>query len=204
MSALWFQVRVFIGGEFSGVVRDAFIARGHDAMSCDLRPTERPGPHHQGSWFDPEIMREQFDLGIFHPDCTFLTVSANRWFDDWRVEARLAALHTVRAIWAMRNFKKLAIENPIGVLSTFWRRPDQVIQPSQFGDPFRKATCLWLRGDLPLLVATNDLGAGEQACWKEPPSPERKKNRSRTYPGIASAFADQWGNEIVERAAARG
>lgn len=187
-------MKVFIGGEFSGIVRDQFIARGHEAKSCDFRPTERPGPHHTGSWFDPEIMREQFDLGIFHPDCTFLTVSANRWFDDWRVEARLAALHTVRAIWVMPNFKALAVENPIGVLSTFWRRPTQIIEPFHFGDPFKKATCLWLK-NLPALVATNDLGGGEQACWKEPPSPDRKKkNRARTYLGIAAAMADQWGN----------
>ena len=183
---------MFIGGEFSGIVRDAFTALGHQATSCDFRPTEQPGWHHQGSWWDPEIMRQQWDLGIFHPDCTFLTVSGNRWFDEWRVEARMAALHTVRALWMMPNFARLAIENPIGVLSTFWRRPDQIIEPFQFGDPFKKATCLWLR-NLPPLMVTNDLGKGEQACWFEPPSAERKKNRSRTYQGIANAMAEQWG-----------
>ena len=183
---------MFIGGELSGIVRDAFTAAGHQATSCDFRPTEQPGRHHQGSWWDPEIMRQQWDLGIFHPDCTFLTVSGNRWFDEWRVEARMAALHTVRALWMMPNFKSLAIENPIGVLSTFWRRPDQIIEPFQFGDPFKKATCLWLR-NLPPLMVTNDLGKGEQACWFEPPSVERKKNRSRTYQGIANAMAEQWG-----------
>lgn len=174
------------------MVRDAFIARGHYAKSCDFLETERPGPHHRGSWFDPEILRETWDLGIFHPDCTFLVVSANRWADaDWRVEARLSAVHTVRAIWAL-PFPRLALENPVGVLSTFWRRPTQIIEPFQFGDPFKKTTCLWLR-DLPVLVPTNDLGTGEQACWREPPSPERKMNRSRTYAGIARAMSEQWG-----------
>lgn len=186
-------MRVLVGCEFSGIVRDAFIAKGHEAISCDYWPSERPGPHHQGSIFDPQVMGhgQQWDLGIFHPDCTFLTVSANKHFNDWRVEARLSALHFVRAVWAL-PIKKLAIENPIGVLSTFWRRPDQVIEPYQFGDPFKKSTCLWLRG-LPPLVPTSSLTGGAQRCWKEPPSPERKKNRSRTYQGIAEAFAEQWG-----------
>lgn len=185
-------MKVLIGCEFSGVVREAFRARGHEAVSCDYWPTEQPGPHHHGSIFDPEVMGQEWDLGIFHPDCTFLTVSANRWFNEWRVEARLAALHFVRAIWAL-PIKRVAVENPIGVLSTFWRRPDQVIEPFQFGDPFKKATCLWLR-DLPPLRPTNNLGRGEQACWYEPPSAERKKNRSRTYQGIADAMAEQWGS----------
>lgn len=185
-------MRVFIGMEFSGRVREAFRKRGHYAKSCDYWPSEQPGPHHQGSIFDPEIWREEWDLGIFHPDCTFLTVSANKHFNDWRVEARLAALHTVRAIWAL-PIKRIAIENPIGVLSTFWRRPDQVVEPYHFGDPYKKATCLWLK-DLPPLVPSNDLGKGEQACWFEPPGPQRKKNRSRTYPGLAEAMAEQWGD----------
>lgn len=186
-------MRVLIGCECSGRVRDAFLALGHEAVSCDYQTSEQPGPHHQGSIFDPAVMGEDqhWDLGIFHPDCTFLTVSANKHFNDWRVEARLAALHFVRAIWAL-PIEKLAIENPIGVLSTFWRRPDQIIEPYHFGDPFKKATCLWTR-NLPLLVPTNNLGSGHQACWKEPPSAERKRNRSRTYQGIASAFAKQWG-----------
>ena len=194
-------LRVLIGCECSGRVRSAFRALGHDAYSCDLYPAEDRSPYHfQCSIFDPQVLHEHWDLGIFHPDCTFLVVSGNRWFDDWRVEARMAALHFVRAIWAL-PIPRIAIENPIGVLSTFWRRPEQVIEPFHFGDPFKKATCLWLK-NLPLLVPTNDLGGGVQACWKEPPSPARKKNRSRTYPGIATAMAAQWGgwavNEVIE------
>lgn len=184
-------MRVLVGCEFSGIVRDAFRARGHEAVSCDLLPTEQPGPHRHGSILDVSILNEGWDLMIAHPDCTFLTVSGNRWFDDWRIEARMSALHFVRALWAF-PIKRIAIENPIGVLSTFWQRPTQVIEPYQFGDPFKKATCLWLK-NLPPLAPTNNLGQGEQRCWKEPPSPERKKNRSRTYQGIANAMAAQWG-----------
>jgi hypothetical protein len=123
-------------------------------------------------------------------------VSGARWMQiEWREEAQLAALHTVKAIWKL-PFEKIAIENPVGKLSSLWRGPSQIIQPFQFGDPFKKTTCLWLK-NLPPLVPTNDLGDGEQACWKEPPGPNRKKNRARTYPGIADAMAEQWGGEIT-------
>jgi|SRR5262245_27960950 len=183
-------MRVLIAGEFSGRVRDAFIRYGHDAVSCDYRPTEQPGPHVVGSWYD--VVNDGWDLMIAHPDCTFLTVSGNRWNTvAWRQEAQAAALHTVRALWEF-PIPKIAIENPVGRLSTLWRPPDQIIQPFHFGDPFRKTTCLWLK-NLPLLVPTNDLGSGYQACWYESPGPNRKKNRSRTYPGIATAMAIQWG-----------
>lgn len=187
-------MKVFIGCERSGRVRDAFTARGHDAISCDYFPSETPGKHYQGSIFDPEVMKYSYDLGIFFPDCTFLTVSGNRWFEDsWRFEARLAAIHFVRAIWQLTNFRNLAIENPIGVLSTTWRRPCQIIQPWQFGHGETKATCLWFRG-LPYLKPTNIVDGREGRVWKEPPGPDRKINRSRTYEGIAAAMAEQWGN----------
>lgn len=184
-------VRVLVGCEFSGMVRDAFARRGHDAWSCDIVPSERPGQHILGTILSPEILGQHWDLGIFHPDCTFLAGSGARWMSiEWREEAQLAALHFVKALWKF-PIERVAIENPVGKLSSLWRGPDQVIQPYQFGDPYRKATCLWLR-NLPPLVPTNDLGDGEQACWREPPSPERKQNRSRTYPGIAEAMAEQW------------
>jgi len=186
-------MRVLVACEFSGTVRDAFAARGHDAWSCDLLPSEKPGNHIQGTILDHDIVSREWDLMIAHPDCTFLTVSANRWAcDEWRIEARIAAMHFVRSLWAF-PVRRIAIENPVGVLNTFWRRPDQTVQPYQFGDPFKKGTCLWLKG-LPLLVPTNDLGDGEQACWKEPPSEDRWKIRSRTYRGIALAMAEQWGS----------
>lgn len=185
-------MKVIIGCERSGIVRDAFIARGHEAVSCDLAPTERPGPHIQDTILSADIWKQHWDLGIFHPDCTFLTVSGARWMSvEWREEAQLAALHFVRALWKL-PIERIAIENPVGKLSSLWRGPDQIIQPYQFGDPFKKTTCLWLK-NLPRLAATSDLETGEQACWKEAPGPERKMNRARTYPGIADAMAAQWG-----------
>lgn len=145
-------------------------------------------------------MRQHWDLGIFHPDCTFLVVSGARWMSiEWREEAQLAALHTVKAIWRL-PIDKIAIENPVGKLSSLWRPPDQIVQPFHFGDPYRKTTCLWLK-NLPKLVPTNDLGTGEQACWLEPPGPERKRNRARTYPGFADAMAEQWTAALLEKIA---
>lgn len=187
-------MRVLIGCECSGRVRSAFRAKGHDAWSCDILPAEDGSPYHyQGTILDPAIIKQNWDLFIGHPDCTFLTVSGARWMsEEWREEAQLAALHFVKSLWRF-PIKRKAIENPIGKLSSLWKGPTQIIEPFHFGDPFKKATCLWL-DNLPPLVPTNNLGGGEQACWKEPPGPDRKKNRSRTYPGIAKAMAEQWGN----------
>jgi hypothetical protein len=185
-------MRVLVGMECSGVVREAFRRRGHDAWSCDYRPTEILGPHLQTSVFDNEVVNGEWDLAIFHPDCTFLTVSGARWQRiEWREEALLMGLHTVKALWRF-PIPRIAIENPIGRLSSLWRGPDQIVQPYFFGDPFKKTTGLWLKGLTPL-EKTNDLGDGEQACWKEAPSAERRANRSRTKPGIAEAMAEQWG-----------
>lgn len=201
-------MRVLIGCESSARVRDAFRARGHDAWSCDILPTEGdPRWHIQGSIFDVAVVKGGWDLGIFHPDCTFLTVSGNRWaMEEWREEARLMALHTVKAI---RKFpiKKKVIENPIGKLGTLWRGPDQIVQPWQFwhlgtpGEGEIKATCFWLEGVDPLVPTTPDEPGRHPACWLEAPSPERKRNRSRTYLGIADAMAEQWGREQVQEAA---
>lgn len=191
-------MKVLVACEFSGIVRDAFIARGHDACSCDLLPTERPGPHIQGSVFDVKIVNAGWDLMIAHPDCTFLTVSGARWMsEEWRQEALLMALHTVKALWKF-PVERIAIENPIGRLSSLWRGPDQYIQPWQFGHGERKATGLWLK-NLPPLYPTNEVEGREQRVWKETPSPERKKNRSRTYQGIAEAMASQWNAVAVKR-----
>lgn len=160
--------------------------------AATYRPTEIPGNHLQTSVLDNEVVNGGWDLMIAHPDCTFLTVSGARWMSiEWREEAQLAALHFVKALWKF-PVQRIAIENPIGKLSSLWRGPDEIIQPYQFGDPFRKATGIWRKG-LPALVPTNDLGNGEQECWKEAPSPERRKNRSRTKPGMADAMAEQWG-----------
>ena len=194
-------MRVLVACEFSGIVRDAFAVHGHEAWSCDLLPSERPGNHFQGTILDQQIINRGWDLLIAHPDCTYLTVSANAWAgEDWRIEARLAAMHFVRSLWSF-PVERVAIENPIGVLGTFWKRPTQIIQPWQFGDDASKNTCLWLRG-LPQLEPTavlcgdrgtrraNQTASGQNRLG---PSPTRKMERSRTYPGIAAAMAEQWG-----------
>lgn len=151
-------MRVLIGCEFSGRVRDAFLDKGHDAISCDLLPTDVPGPHYQGDIFD--IIDDGFDLAIFHPPCTYLTVSGNKWFKPefadrfpTRHQDREDAIEFIMKL-ANCDIPKIAIENPVGVLSTRWRKPDQIIQPWMFGDAESKKTCLWLK-NLPKLVPTN-------------------------------------------------
>ena len=181
-------MRILVACEFSGVVRDAFLARGHDAMSCDLLPTEAPGPHYQGDVRD--ILDDGWDLMIAHPPCTHLAVSGARWFKDKRQEQE-DALDFVRLLLDA-PIPRIALENPVSVISTRIRKPDQIIQPWMFGHGETKATCLWLK-NLPLLVPTNVVEGREQRVWKLPPSPDRWMLRSETYPGIAAAMADQWG-----------
>lgn len=220
-------MRVLVACEYSGRVRDAFIARGHDAMSCDLLPTESPGPHYQGDIRDVlESVRMNdgmgFDLLIAHPDCTFLTVSAAWAYGpgpyhqkikpgtltgDERIAAREDAIRFVEALWNA-PIKMKAIENPIGVLSTRFRKPTQIINPHQFGHDASKATCLWL-DNLPPLIPTRHIAPrivmhnGKQVKrWgnqtdsgqnKLTPSADRWKDRARTYQGWADAMAEQWG-----------
>lgn len=181
-------VKVLIACEYSGVVRDAFIAAGHDAMSCDLLPTEQPGPHYQGDVMD--IVNDGWDLMIAHPPCTHLAVSGARWFKD-KQEEQAEALAFVQALMDA-PIPRIALENPVSVISSRIRKPDQIIQPWQFGHGETKATCLWLKG-LPLLEPTDVVDGREARIHKMPPSPDRWKDRSRTYPGIAKAMASQWG-----------
>lgn len=182
-------MRVLVACEFSGIVRDAFRALGHDAVSCDLLPSERPGPHLQCDVRDLNFA--DFDLVIAHPPCTYLAVSGARWFSQ-RLSSQLRALDFVRWLWK-QPCPAMALENPISVLSTKWRKPDQIIQPWQFGHGETKATCLWLRA-LPRLEATCVVSGREQRVHRVPPSAERWKQRSRTLPGIAVAMARQWGS----------
>lgn len=184
-------MKVLIACEYSGIVRDAFIERGYNAMSCDLLPTERPGPHYQGDIFD--VIAEGWDLMIAHPPCTDLAVSGARWF-HLKVEKQAAALEFVRKL-LYAPIPHIALENPVSVISSRIRKPTQVIQPWQFGHGETKATCLWLKG-LPKLAATNVVSGREQRIWKLPPSADRWKERSRTFPGIAAAMADQWGRYV--------
>lgn len=181
-------MKVLVACEYSGRVRDAFIVKGHDAISCDLLPTEAPGPHYQGDVRD--IINDGFDLMIGHPPCTHLAVSGSRWFKD-KVEEQEEALEFVRILMGA-PIAKIAIENPISVISSRIRKPDQIVQPWQFGHGETKATCLWLKG-LPKLRPTNVVEGREARVHRMPPGPDRWKERSRTYSGIALAMADQWG-----------
>jgi len=181
-------MKVLVACEYSGTVRDAFIAAGHDAMSCDLLPTEKEGPHYQGNVLD--ILGDGWDLMVAHPPCTHLAVSGARWFKD-KVNEQAEALDFVR-ILLDAPVDKIALENPVSVISSKIRKPDQVIQPWQYGHGETKATCLWLK-NLPKLVATNVVDGRENRVHKMPPSPDRWKLRSTTYSGIARAMAQQWG-----------
>jgi hypothetical protein len=214
-------VRVLVACEYSGRVRDAFIAAGHDATSCDLLPSESAGPHHQGDVI--ELLHGGWDLMIAHPPCTYLTVAAEWAYKDVQTKKikpgtligqarRDAREQAVRFVMALANapIPRIAIENPIGVLSTRWREPDQFIQPYEYGDDASKKTCLWLKG-LPRLKPTalcpprlalsadsrsyslrwgNQTDSGQN---KEPPADDRWKIRSETYAGWAHAMASQWG-----------
>lgn len=184
--------------EYSGVVRDAFIRAGHYAISCDLLPTEAPGPHIQGDCLAQDW--SGYDLLICHPPCTHLAVSGARYFAKKQVE-QAAALDFVRALMAL-PVPRIALENPISIISSRIRKPDQIIQPWQFGHDASKATCLWLQG-LPLLQPVNQLPGDHKTRRanqtpsgqnKLGPSPDRWKLRSRTYDGIANAMAQQWGS----------
>jgi len=157
-------------------------------MSCDLLPSETPGMHSQGDVL--EILDEGWDLMIAHPPCTHLAVSGARWFKDKQTEQQEAIEFFMSLVNA--PIDKIAIENPISIMSSRYRKPDQIIQPWQFGHGETKATCLWLK-NLPKLVPTNIVEGREQRVHKMPPSPDRWKERSRTYQGIADAMAEQWG-----------
>lgn len=181
------KLKVLIACEFSGIVRDAFIKKGHNAISCDILPTEKPGPHYQGDVLD--IINDGWDLMIAHPPCTHLAVSGARWF-KYKQKEQTEALKFIK-ILLNAPIKKIALENPISIISTKIRKPDQIIQPWQFGHGETKATCLWLK-NLPKLKSTNIVDGRENRIHKMPPSKDRWKNRSRTFHGIANAMADQW------------
>ncbi len=183
-------MRVLVACEFSGIVRDAFAKRGHDAWSCDLLPTEVPGQHFHADVRD--CLGFGWDLMIAHPPCTHLAVSGARWFKEKRAEQQ-EALDFVRDLMAA-PIPRICIENPVSIISTRIRPPDQLIHPWQFGHGEVKKTCLWLKG-LPKLTPTSVVDGRVGRIHREPPRPDRWKNRSRTYPGIAEAMAEQWGRE---------
>lgn len=197
-------MRVLVACEYSGTVRNAFRARGHDAVSCDLLPTDAPGHHYQGDV--RQVLGDNWDLMIAHPPCTYLSVSGMHWTKRGLRDPQLTedALEFVRLLMDA-PIPRIAIENPVSVISTRIGKPEQIITPSQFGHDASKKTCLWLKG-LPLLRPTqvieprivngrkrwgNQTDSGQNRLS---PSPDRWKIRSATYPGIAAAMADQWGS----------
>ena len=182
------QPKILIACEFSGIVREAFKRQGWDAWSCDLLPTEIPGQHIQGDVL--KYLGDGWDLMVAHPPCTHLAVSGARWFKGKSAEQAEALLFVGKLLIA--PIERIALENPISILSTKYRKPNQIIQPWQFGHPETKATCLWLKG-LPKLIPTKIVKATKHSVWQEPPGENRWKNRSRTFQGIAEAMAEQWG-----------
>lgn len=196
-------MKILVACEYSGAVRDAFIAKGHEAVSCDLLPTDRPGPHYQGDVTD--ILYDGWDLMVAHPPCTYLSVSGMHWTRRGLRDPQLTedALDFVKLLLDA-PIEKIALENPVSVISSRIRKPDQIINPWQFGHDASKKTCLWLK-NLPLLVPTdiiepriidgkkrwgNQTDSGQNRLA---PSEDRWKIRSETYAGIAKAMADQWG-----------
>ena len=183
-------MRVLVACEYSGVVRDAFLRMGHEAMSCDLLETEAPGPHYQGDMRD--VLDYPWDLMVAHPPCTHLSVSGARYFEAKRMDGRQQAAVSFFMMLAKADSPRIAMENPVCIMSSLYRKPDQTIQPWQFGHGETKATCLWLKG-LPLLLPTNIVEGREARVHRMPPGPDRWKERSRTFTGIADAMAQQWG-----------
>lgn len=181
---------MLVACEFSGTVRDAFLRRGHDAWSCDLLPTSAPGPHIQGDVL--AVIGNGWDLMVAHPPCTDLAVSGARWFAAKGKDRQRAALAFFAALLSA-PIDRIAVENPVSIAATKIRRPDQTIQPWQFGHGETKATCLWLRG-LPLLAPTRVVDGRDPRVHRLPPSSDRWALRSLTYHGIADAMAEQWGD----------
>jgi len=191
-SLLYNKMKIIIGGEFSGEIRTAFEAKGHEVISCDFLPSEKPGNHYQGDMLD--IIDYPFDLGIFHPPCTDTAVSGAKHFQAKRLDGRQykSVAFFMKLIRRTEHIEKLCFEHPISIMSSLWRKPDQIIQPWQFGHGETKATCLFLK-NLPKLQPTNIVEGREARIHKMPPSKDRWKERSRTFTGIAQAMADQWG-----------
>jgi hypothetical protein len=189
-------MKVLIACEESGAVRDAFAMRGHQVMSCDLQATSSPGMHYQGDVRD--ILYLDWDLIIAHPPCTHLSSSGAAWFKERMKSGEMFEGRDFFLLFTDLPSPKVAIENPVGIMSKFYRKPDQIIQPWQFGHGETKATCLWLKG-LPLLKPTDIVQGREQRLHNLGPSPDRGKLRSKTFQGIADAMADQWGDNSNEQ-----
>jgi len=186
-------MKILVACEYSGIVRDAFIAKGHDALSCDLLPTEQPGPHYQGDVRDILFSDDfTFDMMIAFPPCTDLCVSGARYFAAKKADGRQQKSIDFFLLFTQLPIAKIAIENPVGTMSTLYQKPTQIIQPWQFGIGETKKTCLWLK-NLPPLMSSVVCTQRRDRIHKLSPSPDRAKIRSKTFQGIADAMANQWG-----------
>lgn len=183
-------MKVLVACEESGRVRDAFIAKGHDAWSCDILFTSSPGPHLHGDVLN--YLDDDWDMMIAFPPCTDLAVSGARHFEEKLADGRQQRALDFFMDLAEADIPKIAIENPVGIMSTAWRKPDQIVQPYYFGDPWRKTTCLWLKGLSPLVPTDIVEHHGRMEGWHGTLGPERQRLRSQTYPGLAKAMAEQW------------
>ena len=191
-------MNVLIACECSGTVRDAFLQKGHNAWSCDIQPADDGGLFHINGCAIKAIKNGDWDLIIMHPPCTHLAVSGARWFKQKREDGRQQAgikLFMDLICAAEESGARWGAENPIGIMSTLYRKPDQIIQPWQYGHGETKATCLWLGGGLQKLEPTNIVPGRESRIHKMPPSEDRGKLRSITYKGIAAAMSEQWGKQ---------
>lgn len=192
-------MRVLVACEESQAVTIEMRRLGHEAYSCDIQDCSGGHPewHIKGDVLP--LLKEHWDLIIAFPPCTDLAVSGARWFPEKRADGRQQRSIAFFMQFVSADCPKIAIENPIGIMSSDYRKPDQIIQPWQFGHGETKATCLWLKG-LPKLIPTEIVGGREQRVWKMPPGPERAKERSKTFPGIARAMAEQWAGDIRKEA----
>jgi len=186
------MTKILVACEESQAVTIAFRKLGIDAFSCDILPCSGGHPEWHIQADVTSLLVEGWDMIIAFPPCTHLAVSGARWFPEKRADGRQQAAIDFFMLFANADCPRVAIENPVGIMSTIWRKPDQIIQPWQFGRGETKATCLWLKG-LPLLQPTQIVDGREQCIWKMPPSAQRSKLRSKTYIGIAQAMARQWG-----------
>ena len=190
-------MKILLACEESQAVCKEFRALGHEAYSCDIEPCSGGHPEWHLQQDVLPLLKEHWDMIIAFPPCTHLAVSGAAWFEQKRKDGRQQQGIDFFMHFANCQCEKMAIENPIGIMSKLWRKPDQIIQPWQFGHGETKATCLWLKG-LPLLSPTNIVSGREQRLHRLPPSPDRAKIRSKTFPGIAKAMAEQWAKEAQD------
>ena len=190
-------MKILVACEESQAVTIEMRRLGHEAYSCDIEPCSGGHPEWHLQVDALELLKMKWDMILAFPPCTHLAVSGARYFEQKRKDGRQQAAIDFFMRFANADCPKIAIENPVGIMSSVWRKPDQIIQPWQFGHGETKKTCLWRKG-IPLLVPTNIVDGREQRIWKMPPSEDRAKNRAKTFPGIARAMAEQWAGDIRE------